>query len=383
MFNQSTQSYKILISAMAYDGGKSGISVYIYNVIRALALAKHQLDVVVLPEDRESMPQHPNVNYLTISPLLKKPLINMLWHLLILPFRICWRKYDFVLLPAANRRAFWFYRKFTITVVHDLSQYHVDYKYDMLRICYIKHILPRAVRRSDRIVAVSGSTARDLKTYWHIPERKIVVNYNGFDDARFFVDPAFAPQPVRRRFSLRKDFIFYVSRIEHPGKNHLNLIKAFELLPETLRQRYDLVLGGSFWPGAEPVSDYAANSPDAASFKFIGFVENSVLPDLYRAATLYVFPSLFEGFGLSLVEAMACGTPTACSSNSSLGEIAGNAALCFDASRPAEISSAIAKLLTMPQLRKKLQQRGLKRVQDFNWNRHAAKLVDIYEKASL
>lgn len=377
---KTTSSYKILVSAMAYDGGRSGISVYIDNVVRELALAGHRLDVFALPEDREKMPRHPNINYLMVSPRLGKPLINMLWHLLVLPFRIRRRNHDFVLLPAANRRALWYCRKFMIAVVHDLSQYHVECKYDVFRMCYIKHILPRAVRRADRVVAVSGSTAQDLKQYWHIPENMISVNYNGFDRTRFFVDPAFDPKPVRRRLGLNKDFILYVSRIEHPGKNHLNLLKAFELLPETLRQRYDLVIGGSFWPGSEPVSEYAANSPDAASFKFIGFVENSKLPDLYRAATLYVFPSLFEGFGLSLVEAMACGIPVACSNNSSLGEIAGNAALCFDASHPGEISQALAKLLTAPQMRDDLRKRGLDRVKEFDWRCHAAKLVDIYEE---
>ena len=365
---------------MAYDSGKSGISVYINNVLRELAV-EHKLEVMALTDDIELLPQSENIKYLKVPSFLRKPLINMLWHLFILPCTITWKKYDFIFLPAANRRMLQISRKFTVAVVHDLSQYHVEQKYDFLRMFYCKKVLPFYLRRVNRVVAVSGSTARDLEKFWEIPASRISVNYNGFDGERFNKSPVDSTK-ILEEYKLKKKFILYVSRIEHPGKNHLNLIKAYERLPEKLRDEYDLVLGGSFWPGSEAVRDYAEKSEVSKNIKFIGFVKNENLPPLYHAASLYVFPSLFEGFGLSLLEAMACGVPTACSKTSSLGEIAGDAALLFDPGDVEDISSAMRDILEKPALREKLVKAGFERLKMFDWKKHAAELVGLYEDSN-
>jgi len=369
--------YKIFVSAMAYDSGKSGISVYMNNVLRELAV-EHKLEVMALADDIELLPQSENIKYLKVSSCLRRPLVNMLWHLFILPCTIAWKKYDFIFLPAANRRMLQISRRFTIAVAHDLSQYHVEQKYDFLRMFYCKKVLPFYLRRMNRVVAVSGSTANDLENFWEIPASRITVNYNGFDGERFNKSPVDSAE-ILEEYKLKKKFILYVSRIEHPGKNHLNLIKAYERLPEKLRDEYDLVLGGSFWPGSEAVKDYAEKSEVSENIKFIGFVKNENLPPLYHAAALYVFPSLFEGFGLSLLEAMACGVPAACSKTSSLGEIAGDAALQFDPGDIEQIGSAMQDILEKPALRKSLVKAGFERVKMFDWKKHAAGLVALYE----
>lgn len=372
--------YKIFVSAMAYDSGKSGISVYMNNVLRELSV-EHKLEVMALAADIELMPQSENIKYLKVSSLLGKPIVNMLWHLFILPCMIAWKKYDFILLPAANRRILQVSRKFTVAVVHDLSQYHVEQKYDFLRMFYCKKVLPFYLRRINRVVAVSGSTANDLENFWKIPASRISVNYNGFDGKRFNRTPVDSAE-ILAEYKLEKKFILYVSRIEHPGKNHLNLIKAYERLPEKIRDEYDLVLGGSFWPGSEAVKNYAEKSDVSENIKFIGFVKNENLPPLYHAASLYVFPSLFEGFGLSLLEAMACGVPTACSKTSSLGEIAGDAALQFDPGDIEQISSAMQDILEKTDLRKKLIKAGFERLKMFDWKKHAAELVALYKNSN-
>ena len=378
--------YKIFFSAMAYDSGKSGISVYINNVLRELAARDDcQLEVLACREDVELLPKSENIKYLEVSPFLCKPLVNMLWHLFILSWSIDWKKYDFAILPAGNRRLISCCRKFTIAVVHDLSQYHVKQKYDYFRMLYCRRILPFFLKRINRVVAVSGSTAGDLEKYWKIPASRISVNYNGYDKKCFA--PATGKtdketEALLKRLGLSKKYIFYVSRIEHPGKNHLALIKAYERLPQAIRDEYDLVLGGSFWAGAEIVKEYAEESPDAARIKFIGFISHDELAPLYQQAAMYIFPSLFEGFGLSLLEAMACGVPTACSSTSSLGEIADGAAVCFDPENIDEITSAMQEILEKPELQKQLVAKGFKRLEDFDWRKHADKLVNIYERSN-
>ncbi len=369
--------YKIFVSATAYDSGKSGISVYINNVVRELG-KDNQLEVLAFRDDIELMPESDNIKYLEAASFLRKPLINMLWHLFILPWTLSWKRYDFILLPAGNRRLLRFCRKFTIAVVHDLSQYHVEQKYDFLRMFYCKKVLPFYLKRVNRVVAVSGSTAADLERFWKIPASRISIDYNGFDGRNFNSKPV-GGKAILAKFKLKKKYIFYVSRIEHPGKNHLNLIKAYEALPEKLKSEYDLVLAGSFWPGSEAVKDYAEKSGAAENIKFIGFVKPEELASLYHSASLYVFPSLFEGFGLSLLEAMACGVAVACSKTSSLGEIAADAAIQFDPARVDEITSAMRDILEKPSLREKLVKRGFERLKIFDWGKHAAELIKLYE----
>lgn len=372
--------YKIFVSATAYDSGKSGISVYINNVLKELA-QEHQLEVIAFRDDIELLPESENIKYLIAASFLRKPLINMLWHLFILPWTLKWKKYDFILLPAANRRLLRFCRKFTIAVVHDLSQYHVEQKYDFLRMFYCKKVLPFYLKRVNRVVAVSGSTATDLERFWKIPASRIKINYNGFDGRNFNSKPLDRKE-IPAKFKLEKKYIFYVSRIEHPGKNHLNLIKAYEALPEKIKSEYDLVLAGSFWPGSEAVKAYAEQSSMVENIKFIGFVKHEELASLYHNCSLYIFPSLFEGFGLSLLEAMACGVPVACSKTSSLGEIAADAALLFDPGQVSEISSAMRDILGKPALREKLVKLGFERLKAFDWGKHAAEIIKLYENGS-
>ncbi|MFA6102448.1 MAG: glycosyltransferase family 1 protein [Victivallaceae bacterium] len=374
--------YRILISGMAYDGGKSGISVYMNNMIRELA-RRHQVYVVMLKSDIACFPSADcqNINFIEIPDLLRGPLINMFWHLLVLPFMIMRGRYDFIFLPAANRRAFLFYPFYTIAVVHDLSQYHIPGKYDLLRMLYIKLILPFCVRRTNQLIAVSNSTRDDLIKFWKIPPAKISVIYNGYDrelySSKDINETQYNPENI-----IEKNYILYISRIEHPGKNHLNLIKAYEKLPEPLRNNYDLVLAGSFWQGSEPVKEYAEHSFCRDSIKFPGYINNAVLPSLYRKASLYVFPSLFEGFGLSLLEAMACGIPIACSNNSSLAEVAGDAALKFDPFSIHQITECMESVLSNKGLRDKMIQAGLERIKDFDWRKNADKVIELYEKRS-
>ena len=295
----------------------------------------------------------------------RNALFSMLYSFFVLPLRINWKKFDFCIMLAANRRVFCRYPIFTIAVVHDLSQYHVPVKYDKFRMFYIKKVLPHYVRKAQSIVAISCSTANDLIKYWHIPEEKISVVYNGFT-------------PPEKIETEKKKQILYISRIEHPGKNHLNLLKAFELLPENLRREYTLVMPGASWNGAETVFEYAENSPCKEQFKFTGFLNFSELPALYAQSTMYIFPSHFEGFGLSLLEAMHAGVPCACSNNSSLGELGEGAAELFDPALVESIASAMQKILSDPVLQQKLSVKGREKAAGFCWQNTADGLIEIY-----
>ena len=351
---------KILLSAIPFDNGKSGISVYIREVVKALESAGHELTLIVEDDGAKEFER-----FELIKIKKRRALYSMLYSLFILPFRINWKKYDFCIMLAANRRVFCRYPIFTIAVVHDLSQYHVPVKYDRFRMFYIKKVLPHYVRKAQSIVAISESTCSDLIRYWNIPAEKISVVYNGF------TPPARVETPKLKQ-------ILYISRIEHPGKNHLNLLKAFELLPENLRREYTLVMPGASWNGAETVFEYAEKSPCKEQFKFTGFIDFAKLPELYAQSAMYIFPSHFEGFGLSLLEAMHAGLPCACSNNSSLGELGRGAAELFDPASPQEIAAAMQKILSDADYQAELSARGKAKAANFSWQHTARGMLDIY-----
>ncbi len=366
---------RILYVACGFDGGKSGISVYMRETLVRLA-RNHRVTVVATMCDRQFLPEHPNLRYHVLPQWCNPAVCNMLYVWLFLPWRFRRKDFDLLLLAAANRRACATRKWRTVAVVHDLSQYHVESKYDFFRTAYIKWLLPHLVRRSDVVVTACRASAVDLTRHWHVRPERIRIDYLGFDRQRFHLEcDAAAVEAVRKKYGLDKPFLLYISRIEHPGKNHLRLMEAYEALPEQLRMQYDLVLGGAPWSRSEVVFDYWKKSPERDRIRLIGFVEFDELPALYHASALYVFPSLFEGFGLSLLEAMACGIPVACSENSSLGEVAGAAAELFDPGSVEAIRDAIARVLGSATRRGELIAAGLRRIELFSWEAYTARLA--------
>lgn len=370
--------YRILISAMAYDSGKSGISDYIDNVTRELA-RDNSVDVIVLKQDSGFFNDiGDNINLIKYPNILSMPIINILWHLFVLPFCVNFNKYDFIFLPAGNRRLLCKYPIFTIATVHDLSQFHISGKYSRLRMLYISRVVPFFLKNVNRICAISESTKRDILEYFHIPECKVFVNYNGCNMLKF-ESSGHDSQEVKKRFGLEKDFILYVSRIEHPGKNHLNLVRAYLMLPEDVRSKIELVFAGSDWSGADIVKEYVRNAGAGNDVRFLGFVTNEELAGLYRSARLYAFPSFYEGFGIPLLEAMAVGVPVVCSNTSSLPEIGAEAVITFDPNSPEDIRRQILKVLANSELAQNMVERGYERIKKFSWHKHAKGIVKQYE----
>jgi len=358
---------KILISALAYDGGKSGIANYIENVVTALSKHK-QIDLIVNEDEVKYFEGiSENIEFKVVPKLFKKAIFNVFWHMLVLPFTIDKHKYEWMFLPAGNRRLMAFYPVKTFVTMHDLSQFRVAKKYDAFRMFYIKKIIPFFLKKADKIFTVSESTADDMALYYGMDKASLVVNHNGVNTSNFF------PLSVseKKEHTISKPYILYVSRIEHPGKNHLNLIKAYEKLPQECKEKYDLYLIGSDWNGAQVVHAYAESSADLSRIKFLGFVENEDLPAYYREATLFVFPSFYEGFGIPVVEAMASGTPVAISSTSSLPEVGGDASLYFNPDDVADISTVMKKVLEDKLLAEEMIEKGFSQVKKFNWDTHA------------
>ena len=367
--------YKIFVSALVFDQGKSGISNYIENCVYNLAL-NNEIYLAILKSDIKNYTRtHKNIHFIVYPDLLKHTALNIFFHFIILPFLIS-NKYDFIFLPAANRRLMIYYPLYTIASFHDLSQFYIKKKYDCFRMFYIKHFIPLFLRGIDKIVAVSNNTKSDMLKYLKVKEENIIVNPNGFDKNLYDKNKT----TKTRKFNLTSKYILYISRIEHPGKNHINLIKAYENLPLELKNTYDLVLVGSDCGNANFIHEYVNKSKDKKHIKFLGFVKNEDMPFLFSRAKLFVFPSLYEGFGIPLIEAMAMNVPVACASNSSLIEIGKDVCFFFDEYDEINIKNSIMMILYNEKLQTQMKKAGLQRAKQYDWRCHAKKIIKLYEK---
>jgi glycosyltransferase involved in cell wall biosynthesis len=202
------------------------------------------------------------------------------------------------------------------------------------------------------------------------------------------VDAAFAPDvpPAEPAWlaslGIERPFALYVG-INKPHKNLVRLVEAWATLPAALRQSHQLVLAGWQDPRYPEANRRVVALGLGAEVRFMGGVPGGALPGLYRAATCFVFPSLYEGFGLPVLEAMASGLPVACSAISSLPEVTGSAALLFDPQRPEAIAESLLALLTEAPLRARLSAAGLAQARPFTWQRTAAETLAVYRQVTL
>jgi glycosyltransferase involved in cell wall biosynthesis len=247
---------------------------------------------------------------------------------------------------------------------------------------YVHHVLPALVRRLDHVLTVSESSRRDILEFAGVREDRVTVTPLGVGHARFRPLPAAQTAPRLKALGVEPPYVLYVARLEHPGKNHVGLIRAFAEFRQRTGLPHRLVLAGPDWTRADEVHREAARSPHAAAIVFPGAVSADDLLALYAGADLFVLPSHYEGFGLPILESMACGVPVACSNTSSMPEVAGDAGVLFDPADPLSIADAMGRVLTDRPLRDELAARSLARAREYTWERTARQTRDVLRRAA-
>lgn len=265
-----------------------------------------------------------------------------------------------------------------VVTIHDCIHLRFpQYLPNKLAHAYARTFLWTATHQAARIITVSEASKRDILTYFNIPPEKIEVIYNGIDE-RFWIPPS--PEDierVRERYQLNDPFILYAGNIR-PHKNLERLIEVCQLLRREGFDHLKLLIIG------DEISKYATLRRAVHRHKlhkhvrFLGFVPDQTLAALYRLAAVFVFPSLYEGFGLPPLEAMASGTPVVTSNVSSLPEVVGDAALLVDPYDCEAIAGAVRMVLTDQALRDDLASRGLARAREFSWAKAAERVRAIY-----
>jgi len=358
----------------------AGINGHIYNLLQKLPTAAPDLHFTAfLHERRFMLPSGLRAQY-TRWPTDRPP-VRILWEQLALPGMLRAQGIDLLhglayATPLASPCP-------TVVTIHDLTFFRLPEALPPLKRFYLRIATRNATRRAARVIAVSRQTRDDLIRFLHLPAEKVDVVHNGVSEA---FCPA-APEEVaafRHRRGLPPRFLFFLGTLE-PRKNIIRLLEAFA--------RWKGDVGGGKHEGVKLIVAGAKGWSFARIFAhveelglereviFPGFVPTEELPWWYRAAECFVYPSLYEGFGLPVLEAMACGTPVITSSSSSLPEVAGDAAITVDPRDVPALAEAIGRVMADAMLREEMRQAGLRQARRFSWSKAAAETAAVYRRA--
>lgn len=267
--------------------------------------------------------------------------------------------------------------RFTATL-HDLTCWLLPEMHQAANVIGAHRFADRVLRDAAGVIAVSENTRKDAVHLLGLPPERIEVIYPGVAEAFFEVPPQ-SIEAARARYKLQRPYVLFVGAIE-PRKNLGRLLEAWEGLPESARAEYDLVVAGP--PGWGDRSILDRLRAGEAGVHYLGYVPEADLPPLTAGATVFVYPSLYEGFGLPVVQALAAGVPVITSAVSALPEVAGDAAVLVDANSVAELRSAIDRLLSSESLRRELASKGVRRAAHFRWERCAQDSLRFFEKVA-
>ncbi len=265
-----------------------------------------------------------------------------------------------------------------VVTVHDVSFLDNPQYFTTFRARQLKLTVTRTISRAERILTPSEFSRRSIVAAYGVPDDKVTVIPNGVSSAFRPMQSEAAAHWVRERYGIAGPFVLTVGDVQ-PRKNHLGLIQAFE---EVLRAHPQLphrlvIVGKETWH-APQVRRAAAGSSVADRIHFTGWVGDDDLRRFYCAADLFVFPSLYEGFGLPILEAMACGRAVLCSNTSAMPEVANAAGILFDPFSVPEIARAMQDVLLDAELRSRMERLGLKRAGSFSWSHAAQKTLNVY-----
>jgi glycosyltransferase involved in cell wall biosynthesis len=376
---------RVGISSLMIQRGKTGVAQYLFGLLHGLQqrVGDQHFTVFVLQDDLPLFASfQSSMRLVAVPESYREPAKNIRWHHQYLPRLVREHRLDVLHIPS-YRRLLWRRPCPLVATIHDLAPFHVPHKYDWKRMFYGRVVVRWLAWRQDRIIAVSQNTANDLARFFRLPPNRIQVIHNGLDHQRFSPGrPERSKQWVKKRFGLEAPFFLYVARLEHPAKNHLRLISAFEQFRTQCHSPWQLVLGGSDWHGAEAIHTAINCSPQRQQIRSLGFVPDQELPELYRAADAFIYPSLYEGFGLPPIEAMACGCPVISSTRGSLAEVIGNAALTVDPENVSDIAEKLIALTTGVRCSEDLRSAGLAQAKKFDWMRTAFETVRVYEQVA-
>lgn len=275
------------------------------------------------------------------------------------------------------------YRGKTIVTVHDLAVYKVPDVFPQLMKTKTKTVLNLMVNKADKIIAVSNSTKKDILDIFKCPEEKIEVIYSGFDK-RFSDKSIVSREKFLEKYSIKDKYVLFLGTLE-PVKNVSRLFEAYKIFRDACKKEngkcgYKLVMAGKKGWMAKEYKQMAKDMGIGKDVVFTGYIIGDEIMPLFRHADFFVMPSLYEGFGTTVLEAFATETPAIVSNVSSVPEIAGDAAELVNPLNVEEIASAMLKMSGDENLKNIFREKGLRRVDKFHWEKTARETLEVYKQ---
>ena len=374
---------KIGMDTFACDGGKSGVGMYLTQFLKRIPPSEARFELFGWEYDRYIFSDvAPNFEFIPQCSIHGRT-PNALWHIYKYPKFASLRQYHACFFPAAHRLLPNRSPCPTVGVVHDMAAYFGSHKKRVQLGALFRFLIPNSLRRLDRVIAVSEFVKKELIDRAHVKENRIDVVPNGIDTSAFYPrqrneESVLLIQP----FSFRRPYVLCVSRIDHPVKNHVRLIQAFGIFKDKTKYPHKLVLAGGDSNNAALVKEAASESAWRSDIFFTGHFPLKNLPELYAGADFVVCPSSYEGFGMGVLEAMACGVPAICARAASLPETAEHAALYFDPFDTEDLADRMITVSSDRDIYNECRRLGLERAKVFSWEKCVERTLQIiYETA--
>ncbi len=348
-------------AAQAAMDKKTGIEYFSYQLIDSILKYDKKNKYIVLTNKE--------IKFSDNKHKIIKSKKSRFWNKFQLPLLLMKGNYDAFLEPGYVLPSYC--PKNSITYIHDLGFKHFPQCYSLKNRLLQKNALKTAVKKSKAILFLTNNSKTDFQSFYPNFRRRMIVTGLGIDESKF-LDSKKLIRPTK------DDYLLYVGRLEKK-KNLLNLIKAFSILSTNDSFKYKLVLAGKPGFGYDTIKNEIKKNNLEGKVIITGYVGDETLPMYYKHALLFVFPSLYEGFGIPVLEAFASKTPVVCSKSSSLPEVAGDAAKYFDPEKPTQIAETISKVINSKTEQSRLVKNGEERLKNYNWKKTAEKVIEIFD----
>jgi len=369
---------KIGMDVSFISGEKSGIERYAASLVNGLAKIDCKNDYFLYTYRRTRSDLAANKTNFTFRVSEKYFFYTALWVKFYLPVTAKRDKVDILHCPCYIAPVTDSFR--VVITIHDMASWIFPENFPLKHRMVYSLLVPSSARKAARIIAVSESTKRDIVKFFRIPEEKIEVIYEGVSEIYKPVKDENLLKGTRRKYDIppSSPYILCVGTLE-PRKNVARLIESFVYLKADGKIKQKLVIaGGKGWL-YDDIFRTVEKFKVREEVIFTGCVPEGDLPSLYSGADLFVYPSLYEGFGLPPLEAMACGAPVVSSDVSSLPEVVGDAGILVNPYEKEELAKSIYEVINNPELKKKMISKGIERAKKFSWQTAARKTLALYE----
>jgi len=367
---------KIGICAEFIGMKAGGTESYIVNILKALMEIDRENEYTIYVPSRDALKGlHIPANFHISSLGTNNPWVR---NLIVMPFKLMMKPVD--ILHVQNVVPLGWRGKLVATI-HDISFDIFPDTFPKAMRFRLSKLVRKSARKATIVLTGSENTKKDLINIYGVPSEKIDVAPYAHDEKYRFVDEREKVDEVKKKYGIPEKFILYVGAIQ-PRKNIDGLLKACEMLREKYGVERKLVIVGK---EAWLYSDIIKSMKDVKhpeEIIYTGYVPDEELPLLFNAAELFVCPSFYEGFGLVVLEAMACGTPVITSNVSSLPEVIGDAGIMIDPHNCEELAQAMHRVLTEPGLKEEMRKKGLERSKGFSWRHTAKRTQEVYNRIS-